>query len=280
MSDQQKKIQREKAMLSEHLPESTVDYVHYLFQTYPCNFKIVPPRKGKLGDCRYPINGGSAQITVNGDLPKLQFLITTLHEFAHLKTFIEKGRKVAPHGNEWKENYVRLFEPLLNETHLAIDEIRVLRTHLSSPSASSCNDPALSDFFNAEQHTGPNTNLLKNIPDGSLFEFNGKKYIKGNRVQKKYIIYAAETHRDFRLSGLANVKLLPQDANHEGQLSLFQESAEKPLINTIAQLPVGATFTYQNIRFEIIEKKRNWYTCRNTKSNRLYTIHKDVAFQR
>jgi hypothetical protein len=280
MSNEDVKIQREKAMLGEHLPEKTVDYVHHLFSTYPCDFKIVPPRKGKLGDCRYPIQGGNAQITVNGDLPKLQFLITTIHEFAHLKTFIEKGRRVAPHGAEWKQNYVLLFEPILNELHLEVDEILVLRQHLSSPTASSCNDPALSDFFNSEQHAEPNSDLLKNLPDGSLFEFNGKKYIKGNRVQKKFIIYAAESHRDFRLSGLANVKLLPQDSDHKGQLTLFDESSSKPAIHTIAQLPIGATFNYQNIRFEIMEKKRSWYVCRNTKNNRFYTIHKDVAFQK
>jgi SprT protein len=280
MAKNEAAIQREKAMLSEHLPQHTIDYVHYLFTTYPCDFKIVPPRKGKLGDCRYPINGGNAQITVNGDLPKLQFLITTIHEFAHLKTFMEMGRRVTPHGKEWKQNYITLFEPLLSESHLEKDEIEVLRQHLSSPSASSCNDSVLSDYFNSGAHADGHSDLLKNLANGSLFEFNGRRYIKGNQVQKKYIIYAAESHRDFRLSGLANVKPIANNLQNDGQLSLFQDSHSAPVIFTISQLPVGATFMYQKIRFEIIEKKRSWYICRNTKTNRFFTIHKDVAYQK
>jgi hypothetical protein len=273
-------IENEKAQLAEHLPLSTVDYVHSLFKKYPCNFKIVPPRKGKLGDCRYPMHNKEAQITVNGDLPIFQFLITTIHEFAHLKTFIDYGRRVTPHGSEWKANYIFLFQPILDEHLLEKKEIDVLKKHLSSPSATSCNDHHLSEFMHAEKHVNDGMALLKNLPSGAHFDFQGRRFIKGNLVQKKYIIYDANNHRDYRLSGLANIKLIDQEmvaAPKNNQLSLFESLfSSKKSIQTLASLEVGSRFKYDGHYFILKEKKRTRYICQHEKNKKLFSIHKDV----
>lgn len=270
-------IEQEKSILAEHLPLRSVDYVHSLFQKYPCNFKIVPPRKGKLGDCRYPMYNREAQITVNGDLPLLQFLITTIHEFAHLKTFLDNGKRVAPHGAEWKANYVLLFQPVINQLLIEPNEIEVIKKHLDSPSATSCNDPHLSDHFNTKND---GTLLLKDIPSGAHFAFNGRRFIKGNLVQKKFIIYDADNQRDYRLSGLANVHLLKNEETNQrknNQLSLFEMlSPSKPVIKTLATLEVGMTFTYDDHRFKLIEKKRTRYICQHIKNKRYFSMHRDV----
>lgn len=270
----------EKAQLAEHLPSRTVDYVHSLFKKYPCNFKIVPPRKGKLGDCRYPMYNREAQITVNGDLSFFQFLITTIHEFAHLKTFIDNGRRVTPHGKEWKNNYVVLFQPVIENHLIEANEIEVLKKHLSSPSATSCNDHHLSEFMHAEKKGEDGLALLKNIPHGSHFEFQGRRFIKGNLVQKKFIIYAADNHRDYRLSGLANITLIPEEMitpAKNNQLSLFESLFNsKKEIQTLASLEVGMRFKYDNHYFILKEKKRTRYICQHEKNKRLFSMHKDI----
>jgi SprT protein len=273
-------IEQEKAMLAEHLPNRSVDYIHSLFKKYPCNFKIVPPRKGKLGDCRYPMYNQEAQITVNGNLSKLQFLITTIHEFAHLKTFLDKGKRVTPHGAEWKANYVLLFQPVINSELIEQSEIEVIKKHLSSPSATSCNDEYLSEYFHAEKHENDESTLLKNIPSGAHFEFNGRLFIKGNLVQKKFIIYDADNHRDYRLSGLANVSLLKSATENQpknNQLSLFESLLpQKPKIKTLASLEVGMRFKYDGHYFTVVEKKRTRYICQLEKSKRQFSMHQDI----
>ena len=48
-------------------------------------FKIVAPRRTKLGDFKAKGNkNNKSQITINGDLNPYAFLITTLHELAHI----------------------------------------------------------------------------------------------------------------------------------------------------------------------------------------------------
>jgi predicted SprT family Zn-dependent metalloprotease len=45
----------------------------------------------------------SHQITINGTLePQLFFFVLT-HELAHLIAFEKYGRRISPHGQEWKK---------------------------------------------------------------------------------------------------------------------------------------------------------------------------------
>lgn len=78
-----------KENLSEYIPKAFVAYVHNLLCSTNVRFRIVAPRKTKLGDFRRPINvQGIPQITINNNLNPYAFLITTLHEIAHLHTYL------------------------------------------------------------------------------------------------------------------------------------------------------------------------------------------------
>ena len=92
--------------LARYLPDGSVPYVVHLLKTYPVRFRIVRPRKSKLGDFRVREGEDLPEITVNGDLNPYSFLITTVHEFAHLKTWMEYRFSAAPHGKEWKRRAV------------------------------------------------------------------------------------------------------------------------------------------------------------------------------
>jgi len=96
------------------MPEAAAPVISQWINDTGCRFKVTRSRNSKLGDYRAPFKGSSHQITVNHDLNPYSFLITTVHEFAHLKTYQEHKNKVKPHGNEWKENFKMLMEPFLN----------------------------------------------------------------------------------------------------------------------------------------------------------------------
>ena len=76
--------------------------------------KIVITRKRytKHGDFRALPNGGH-QITVNEMSNPYRFLITTLHEIAHLITYKDFGPKIKPHGKEWKHTFREIISPFL-----------------------------------------------------------------------------------------------------------------------------------------------------------------------
>ena len=90
---QDKKIQFSNTLM-RFAPEPFVPYLTELILKSKAKFKIVPGRATKLGDFRIMPGEDKPIITVNGDLNKFSFLITTLHELAHLNTWRMYGNRV------------------------------------------------------------------------------------------------------------------------------------------------------------------------------------------
>jgi len=101
--------------LQNHLPGGTAQAIHKWILELKIEFIISKPRKTKLGDFRPAYGNKSARITINKDLNPYHFLITTLHEFAHLGCYLKHGNRVTPHGKEWKVIYAQLLGKFLNE---------------------------------------------------------------------------------------------------------------------------------------------------------------------
>ena len=114
-------------VLSKYLPNEFVPYICQLLLGANVKFKIVGPRSSKLGDFRASLKkNGKSQISINGNLNPYAFLITTLHEIAHLKTFNIYGNHVNPHGKEWKTEFATLLEPVIKNALLPLELRHVL----------------------------------------------------------------------------------------------------------------------------------------------------------
>jgi SprT protein len=139
-----KKTESKKQLIEEKLkafvPAGFEGMVVRLLFENPVSFKIVNPRATKLGDFRPGMRGEKSQITVNGDLNPYAFLVTTLHEFAHLKVFLKFGLTVKPHGDEWKTIYRELLLPAIDSRLLPNDILNALVNSLTNTKASSCSD--------------------------------------------------------------------------------------------------------------------------------------------
>ena len=72
-----------KNILSKYLPDNSIDQIVDLFEKNPCYLKIVSNRSTKHGDFRKMPNG-TYQITINHGLNSYRFLLTLVHEIAHL----------------------------------------------------------------------------------------------------------------------------------------------------------------------------------------------------
>ena len=80
-------------ILKKYLPERAVSPCLELIQDTQVHLKIVNERVTRHGDYRR-MQDGRHQITVNASLNKYRFLITLVHEIAHLVAFEKYGRRI------------------------------------------------------------------------------------------------------------------------------------------------------------------------------------------
>ena len=80
--------------LADFLPEGSFDRVVNYVHHYRVHLTISKKRKSVLGDYRHAGWGGNHRISVNGNLNKYEFLITLLHELAHLLTYEQYRNRV------------------------------------------------------------------------------------------------------------------------------------------------------------------------------------------
>src|SRR5699024_9831990 len=100
-----------KEILSNYLPERAVAPAFALIKQHGIHLKIVRERHTRHGD--YRNLNGQHLITVNANLNTYRFLITLIHEIAHLLAFEHFGNRIKPHGKEWKQTFQRLMLPFL-----------------------------------------------------------------------------------------------------------------------------------------------------------------------
>ena len=90
--------------LRSYLPDNCLDEVVNYLLLHKVHLTISRKRQSILGDYRHAIPGRTHRISVNGNLNKYAFLITLLHELAHLFTYEQFGRRAQAHGREWKSS--------------------------------------------------------------------------------------------------------------------------------------------------------------------------------
>src|ERR671921_814126 len=88
--------------LEDFIPEGSAPFVFEYLKKYKVHLTITRGRKSVLGDYRHAIGNKNHRISVNGNLNRYAFLITLIHELAHLVTFMKFGNEVSSHGREWK----------------------------------------------------------------------------------------------------------------------------------------------------------------------------------
>lgn len=198
-------------ILQKYLPERTVDYVVALFSEYPVAFKIVKPRKTKQGDFRVERNGIKPQITVNGDLNPYSFLITTVHEFAHLKTWIEYKNGVKPHGEEWKRNFIQLMYPLIQMNVLPKEIEQGLLNSFTNMKASSCTDIQLQRILKRYDVFSSDEVLLEKLPKYATFVLNEKVFEKGELRRTRFLCQEVKTGKQYLIYKLATVEYIQNE---------------------------------------------------------------------
>lgn len=196
-------------VLKQFIPEFAVEPCMELIQNNRVNLKIVPRRNTKHGDYRRMADGRH-QITVNATLNKYRFLITLVHEIAHLVAFEKYGRRIKPHGMEWKYTFQGLMLPFIRPEVFPPNLLPVIAHHFKNPRASSDTDAELAIRLKKYDPENDKSYVFE-LPVGSVFRiYNGKLFQKGNRRVKRYECRSLEDGKTYLFQPNAEVELIKE----------------------------------------------------------------------
>lgn len=199
--------------LRRYMPEAAAPIISTWISDTGCQFRISRSRTTKLGDYRAPFRGQPHKISVNHDLNPYAFLITTIHEFAHLKTWQQHKHQVKPHGIEWKRHYKQLMDPFLKLAIFPADVRQAIEQYMANPAASSCTDLHLYRTLRQHDKNAAETHTIESIPANSIFALpNGRQFQKGEKRRKRYTCVELHTQRTYLIHPIAEVILIAEAA--------------------------------------------------------------------
>ena len=196
-------------VLSKYLPEHAVQSCFELIKANSVHLKIVNERQTRHGDYRKGISG-KHEITVNANLNKYRFLITLVHEIAHLAAFEKFGRNIKPHGNEWKITFQRLMIPFIRPEIFPHSVLPLVANHFRNPTASSDTDARLAFALKQFDERKTDIHFMHEVPNGSLFRIkNGRIFQKKALRVKRYECLEVQSGRTFLFNANAEVEIIP-----------------------------------------------------------------------
>ena len=195
--------------LEQYLPPHTYDAVLAYLQHYKVHLTVARERKSILGDYRHRTGVQNHRISVNGNLNSYAFLITLLHELAHLLAFEQYGNRIASHGREWKHVFGELLARFISQGIFPEDIKKALLQSLHNPAASSCADEVLLRTLRNYDERGHHLQFIESIPEGALFKtHDGRVFRKGEKLRKRFRCEEIGTRKVYLFSPVYEVELI------------------------------------------------------------------------
>ena len=204
------KVEHPLNALNAYLPDGAFEPVVALINQYKVHLTVTKARKSVLGDYRHAFQGANHKISVNGNLNKYEFLITLLHELAHLLCYEQYRNRVDAHGKEWKNIYGHLLAQFIQQGLFPNDIKKVLSKTLLNPAATANGETKLLLVlrkYNEIKKVG--VALVAHIAEGILFEsLNGKIFRRGKKRRIRIECVEVATGQVYSFSALTEVKLV------------------------------------------------------------------------
>jgi SprT protein len=203
-----KKQETSIEFLDQFLPRGAFDQIAPFFKTHTIHLTVTHERKSVLGDYRHPIAGAPYhRISINANLNPYSFLITLLHELAHMFTFVHFEHKAPPHGKEWKTQFRHILIPFMGKRFFPADVEKALLAYLHNPAASTCTDQGLYKALYRYDEPKPGHRLLDDLPVNHLFETeDGHLYQKLEKLRTRTRCKNLNTGKIYLFQGIVEVK--------------------------------------------------------------------------
>jgi SprT protein len=196
-------------ILETYLPPGAAPLVGRWIDYFKCEFKISRNRNTKFGDYRPPHLGKGHRISVNYDLNPYAFLVTTVHEFAHLHTWNEHKQMAKPHGTEWKLNFKKMMQPFFEKEVFPADVKQAITGYLNNPAASSCSDLTLYRSLREYDAVKESVVTVEKLPLKAVFKLkDGRIFRKEEKLRKRYKCIEVNSKRVYLFSPVAEVELI------------------------------------------------------------------------
>jgi hypothetical protein len=187
---------------TDFVPKKSIPQLQFWIDELDVLIKLTKPRKTKLGDFR--IIDGQMIVSINNNLNPYSFLITLTHELAHAFVYEKYKHTTNPHGIKWQLMFKSMLLNFLSPTYFPQDILKALSLHIRQPKASTLTDIALSCVL--KTYDVCNSLTLSEIKSGVLFTTsNGKIFIKGPKLRKRYKCIEQQTKRVYLFHPLADV---------------------------------------------------------------------------
>ena len=192
--------------LSSFLPEGSFEEVAYYLHHYKVHLTITRERQSILGNYRNKVFDKNHRISVNGNLNKYSFLITLLHELAHLLAHEKYGHRIQAHGKQWKEEYGKILSEFIPKKNFPPEIEKLLAQSLKNPAATTCTEPHLIRALKKYDVKKEGYFFVEELPAGSLFKVNsGAIFKKGERIRKRFKCVEVATKKVYLFSPVYEV---------------------------------------------------------------------------
>ncbi len=205
--------------LEAFLPPRSFEAVLPFFRKYAIGLTITRERRTRLGDYRAPAAGEkNHRISVNGNLNPYAFLITLLHEIAHLLVYEKYQHRVKSHGAEWKSTFGALLIQFADRGIFPENLEAVVRNSALSPASATFRDVALSGALRRYDR-GEDPLLAGDLAVGDFFTATNKLiYEVLERRRSRLRCRRMQDGREYLVPFAARVEII-QSASQNGRVT-------------------------------------------------------------
>jgi hypothetical protein len=197
-------------LLEQFLPPNTFHLVAPYFQEYTVHLTLTHERKSVLGDYRHPtLDKPQHRVSINVNLNPYSFLITLIHELAHMLTFVHFEHNHSPHGKEWKTQFRHMLIPFMGKRIFPPEVEKALLAYLHNPAASTCTDADLYKALYQYDERKPGYRLVDDIQIGQRFlTEDGRVFEKMEQLRTRSRCRDVKNGRQYFFQGIVEVKVV------------------------------------------------------------------------
>lgn len=186
----------------DFVPKKSIPQLQSWIKQLAVTIRIVDPRRTKLGD--FKVQKQNMIISINNNLNRYSFLITLTHELAHAFVYKNYKKIKDPHGKKWQLMFKSMLLNFLTPDYFPKDILEALSLHIRKPKASTISDIKL--FSVLKTYDSYKTTIISDINEGEEFNLsNGRLFIKGPKLRKRYKCIEKDTNRVYLFHPLADV---------------------------------------------------------------------------
>lgn len=203
-----KKQETSIAFLEQFLPHGAFEQIAPFFRTHTIHLTLTHERRSVLGDYRHPVpEAPYHRISINANLNPYSFLITLLHELAHLFTFVHFEHKAPPHGKEWKTQFRHILIPFMGKRFFPAEVEKALYAYLHNPAASTCTDSHLYKALYRYDDHKPGFKLVDDLGENQYFETeDGEVFQKLEKLRTRTRCKNVGNGKVYFFQGIVEVK--------------------------------------------------------------------------